>query len=403
MSELSNTLPRLELPKRWELLEQQANNAGLDAKEFVIKIDSAAERVDKLLRRVRTGSGGLLEIVFGLSGSGKTTFLNTLPKFFDKIKVSSFDPTRSLSMLPTYIKETYLSDADYSRIVLIERRDNPKLIELDQVEEMFADLLNQFREQSGKVLVLWPITKKTSAQKIADIAWNVGRDSMVLPDTKGLYEFKGVPRERYYELSDLTTRNLSGDGLEAFGLDEGTAQDIVMGCETIADFYDQVNEYTEKRREDTWSVLKERVRARLWVLLPGDDVAALNASVSALTQGRRNRIDIDKIAEFIDKPETKAPLYIAEWKKRRASLAHNLRAIDTRIFEVPPTVALAAMRSFGDDSIKRLLKQPATNLDQSKKTMRASRFYKAILTEAHVEVAPLCGPTGNKTGNPRRV
>jgi putative ribosome biogenesis GTPase RsgA len=94
MRDVSNTLPRLELPKRWELLTQKANNAGLDAKEFVMRVDSAASRVDKLLDRVRTGGGGLIEIFYGLSGSGKTTFLNTLPKFFHKFRVYSFPKER---------------------------------------------------------------------------------------------------------------------------------------------------------------------------------------------------------------------------------------------------------------------------------------------------------------------
>ena len=62
MNEISNTLPRQELPKRPELLAQKASHAGLDAKEFVVKVDSAAARVDKLLQRVRTGGGGLIEV-----------------------------------------------------------------------------------------------------------------------------------------------------------------------------------------------------------------------------------------------------------------------------------------------------------------------------------------------------
>lgn len=74
-----NTLAKLELPKRWELLEQRAEAAGLDTGLFVERVDSAADRIDYLLQRVKTGGGGLFEVFYGLSGSGKTTFLKTLP------------------------------------------------------------------------------------------------------------------------------------------------------------------------------------------------------------------------------------------------------------------------------------------------------------------------------------
>ena len=390
MDQKLNTLPRLELPKRWELLEQRAKQAGLDAKEFVTRVDSAASRLDRLLRKVRTGGGGLIEVVYGLSGSGKTTFLNTLPKFFDKIRVHSFQQNRDLKTLPSFLKETFVPNDDHARIIIVERRDHPKDQELTQVEEMLSDLLNGFRDPTAESACSLAYNETGRSRVHRQPRLGGRRDSMVAPDTKGFFEFHGVPREKYYELSDLTTRNLTGDGLDAFGLDFSHAQTLQPECETIADFYSAVNEYTERVREDTWSVLKEKVRTRLWVLLPGDDNTALSTTVSALTQGGKNRIDVEKIAEFLDRPENHA-LYITEWVKRRASLAHHLRTIDVRLFEVPPTVALAAMRSFGDEVVKKRLKQRATNLEQSKKTMRSSRFYKAILSTIEIPTTPFAG------------
>lgn len=64
-----NTLAKLELPKRWELLEQRAQAAGLDTGLFVERVDTAADRIDYLLQRVKTGGGGLFEVFYGLSGS----------------------------------------------------------------------------------------------------------------------------------------------------------------------------------------------------------------------------------------------------------------------------------------------------------------------------------------------
>ncbi|MDA3834361.1 MAG: hypothetical protein PF495_13330 [Spirochaetales bacterium] len=134
-------------------------------------------------------------------------------------------------------------------------------------------------------------------------------------------------------------------------------------------------------RGQTLSILKKRVRPQVWIVLPGDVLSAIDATVSSLTQGTRSRVDVDLLAEFIDNPDSNAN-YISDWKKRRSRLAHIMRALDVRLFGLPPNVSLAAIRTFGDSSSKDLLNQGSTNIAAAKDTMRRSRIYKAILAEA---------------------
>lgn len=386
-----NTLAKLELPKRWELLEQRAEAAGLDTGLFVERVDSAANRIDYLLQRVKTGGGGLFEVFYGLSGSGKTTFLKTLPKQFEQIRVSSFPKEKSLRDLPTYIHDMYVPGEASARIILIERRDNPSRQDMESLSETLAELLEVFRDPKGAALVLWPVTREASARQIADEAWTTGRDSMADTRTKGLYNFVGLPKERFYAVADTTTRNLTGDGLETFGVTPKVAGELLAGVETIADFFNAVDLYAEGQREKTWSVLKTKVRARLWVVLPGDVPSAIRSTVLSLTQGSRNRVDIELVAEFIDQPDDKAPLYVADWKAKRSAMAHLLRAIDLRLFELPPNVSLAAIRAYGDAAIKEKLKQPAIKLEDAKAAMRNSKLYKEIETELGINQTAFAG------------
>jgi hypothetical protein len=386
-----NTLPKLELPKRWELLEQRAQAAGLDTGLFVERVDTAADRIDYLLQRVKTGGGGLFEVFYGLSGSGKTTFLKTLPKQFQQIRVSSFPKDKPLSVLPSFIHDMYVPGDPSARVVLIERRDNPSQQDMQSLSETFAELLEVFRDPKGAALVLWPVTREPSAQQIAAEAWTTGRDSMTDTRSRGLYHFTGLPKDRFYAVADTTTRNLTGDGLETFGVTPQVASELLAGTETIADFFNAVDLHAEAQREKTWSVLKTKVRARLWVVLPGDVPSAIRSTVLSLTQGSRNRVDIELVAEFIDQPDDKAPLYVADWKARRSAMAHLLRAIDLRLFELPPNVSLAAVRAYGDAAVKAKLKQPAINLEDAKAAMRNSKLYKEIETELGINVTPFAG------------
>ncbi len=386
-----NPLAKLELPRRWELLQQKANEAAVDPSEVVERVDEAADHLDALLRRVRTGGGGLIEVVYGLSGSGKTTFLKTLPKFFENVRVSSFPNDAPITDLPKFVRSSYLADDLTQRIILIERRDNPKKADLDLVEDMFGDLLEVFREPEGAAVVLWPITKQKSAEYVAKTAWDVGRDSMADSKSRGQLHFKGVPRGRYFELADNTSRTLTGDGLEAFGITQSSAQEMVANSQTISDFFAAIDDAADHARDATWSVLRARVRTHLWVLLPGDDVKTMNATASALTQGTRSRIDVDLIGEFIDRPDNTS-IYVNDWRKRRGSLAHLLRTIDVRLFSLAPNVSLAAIRAFGSPELRAHLRQQTTNRETAKSAMRASRLYKAILTEAGIETTAYAGP-----------
>jgi hypothetical protein len=385
-----DTLAKLELPRRWELLEQRAQARNVDPFNVVERVDVAAEHIDSLLYRVRSGGGGIIEVIFGLSGSGKTTFLRSLPRFFTNISVKSFPNDTPLSQLPEFIRNGYEANSKKQRIILIERRDNPKKVDLDQVEDVFSDLLDLFREREGEVVVLWPITQPDSARFVSETAWQVGRDSLVDLNSHGQFSFSGLPKDRFATITDNTSRNLNGDGLSAFGISEEVVLDILPDCQTISDFFGAVDARAESVREKTWSVLKERAIVHCWIVLPGDEVQAINSTASALTQGIRSRIDIDAIGEFIDRPGNET-LYVKNWRKKRSGLAHLLRAVDVRFFSFPPNVALAAVRRYGSPQLKALLNQASVNLESAKDAMKASRLYKTILNEIGVETSAYAG------------
>lgn len=389
-SEENSPLPRLELPRRWEFLAERAKKEEVDLSQIIERVDEAANRVDELLRRIRDGGGGVVEVFYGLSGSGKTTFLQTLHNFFENINVVIFPSTCPLVELPDFILKNSSTRNQENRIIIIDRRDNPTTDELQQVEQMFGNLLNVFREPNGSAVVLWPITKIESADKIAETAWLVGRDSMADESSRGKYTFLGISKEKYWGIADNTSRSLAGDGLEAYGITKDHMDKILPLCETISDFFGHVMRKANEERDNTWSILKVRSTPHLWVALPADNVRLLNATADALTQGIQSKIDIDKLGELIDQADDKI-LYIAAWKKRRSKIAHLLRAIDTRLFGIPPNVSLAAIRAFGDHSVQDKLNKKTTPKESAKATMKASRLYKAILRAANVKTEPFAG------------
>jgi len=72
-------------------------------------------------------------------------------------------------------------------------------------------------------------------------------------------------------------------------------------------------------------------------------------------------------------------------------MAHLLRAIDLRLFELPPNVSLAAIRALGEPPVKAKLKQQVMKLEDAKASMRNSKLYKEIEMELGINATPFAG------------
>lgn len=104
----SPQLENLRLPKRYEALEREAHESEADLTRIVHRVDTAAERVETLLRQVRDGGLGRFELFLGQSGSGKTTFFKTLTNFFQGTAVESVPTDLPLGEVATHIKKNNL-------------------------------------------------------------------------------------------------------------------------------------------------------------------------------------------------------------------------------------------------------------------------------------------------------
>ena len=89
----------LLLPKRYENLQDAAEEKKADLTQIVRKVPEATARIELLMRQVVNGGLGRFELFLGPSGSGKTTFLSTLPRFYDGAHVTPLSDKLSLRMV----------------------------------------------------------------------------------------------------------------------------------------------------------------------------------------------------------------------------------------------------------------------------------------------------------------
>lgn len=373
-----NTLPILRLPKRFEALEREATANRYDLASVVQRIDTATARLETLLRQVQFGGIGRFELFLGKSGVGKTTFFKTLTKFFTGTEVHEIPSNIPLNEIANYISARH-TKSESRQVWVMHDRDNQTVTETEAFE--FLETLRVlFRKPEGTVVLCWPLTDESSAKIIANKAWSVGRDSVVDIESKGLYVFQGLPKETYLKIAELTTRSLKGDGLETFGITETEASPLISESETIAEFYSRLETKAAEITGRYKDLLKDKPIPSVWVLVGGDDSRELNLTVASLTQGIGKAIDIDRITNFLDNPSLDAA-YLKEWKKRRPQIAFLMRLLDVRLFELPPNVALAAVRAFGDDDLKAPLTLKKVSTSSANDTLGRAPFFRALCGE----------------------
>lgn len=381
MTEAENPLPQLILPKRFERLKEEAIKAGIEPQTVVERVSTASERIETLLRKVQDSGTGQFEVFFGSSGSGKTTFLSSLPKFFEGVTVRSLAKSEAnLADVPQIIRdEARQAEPGKSRLYFFSDRDNAKIADAE-AESFFEELRILFRENEGQIVLVWPVTRKETAEQLPRIAWDIGADSMVPIDTRGLYNFVGLDSSRFVSVADVTVRSLRGDGLESYGVSQARAEELARGADTIGYFYSSVEQEASEVRGKAWSVLRKRIRPHVWIVVVGDDGRYLDSTVKGLVQGRLSRVDVELVLDFLDDASNDSA-YLQKWRERRREAAFLLRSLDVRVLPLHSNVALAAIRTYGDEAVRSPLRKSTEGTGNALTRMKSSALYKAIISE----------------------
>lgn len=248
-------ISNLLLPKRYENLQQAAEEKQADLTQIVRKVPEATARIEQLLRQVNAGGMGRFELILGPSGSGKTTFLSTLPRFYSGAHVTPIPDTLPLLEIVDEIKRRMSAPIAGQIFVLLDR-DNPEL-ETSEVRRFFESLRKLFRTKEGRVLVLWPMTDEKSASLLQDTAWQVGSDSVVDQHSRGVFRFTGLPKSDYYDVADITARSLNaGQSLEAFGLGRVIAEPMLQTSNTLSQFYGSLENKSQELNNEFGDTLR---------------------------------------------------------------------------------------------------------------------------------------------------
>ncbi|WNH09920.1 hypothetical protein [Thalassobellus suaedae] len=222
------------------------------------------------------------------------------------------------------------------------------------------------------------ITDKASADSIAKIAWDVGRDSIT--STGGIYKFVGIDKSNFYNVADITSKNINGINLESFGITKKSTEKILKNVSTIGEYFTALETFSIELSAKSDLFLKNKIIPKVWILLPGDDAIEIDRTVKSLTQGLKNRIDIERFIATLDDASNKSA-YLNDWRARRDKAAFLMRLLDVRILPIYPNLSLASVRAFGENSIKTSLIKKEERKKTATQVIKKSSLFKLLFED----------------------
>ncbi|MEO7909940.1 MAG: hypothetical protein ABIV47_09840 [Roseiflexaceae bacterium] len=347
------SFPELVLPPRWESLELEAKQRNIPLKPLIAPVHEAIVEVERELRRIQETGIGRLYIISGVTGSGKTTFLNSLNLFIDgvivkSIKIATIDSRETVEQA---LRSLSRVGSKYT-VVVLEGRETPGSFKSDEIDILLATLNQDFRNGVGrKTLFVIPTTSQAVAQSVSERAYDVGG---MTSRNKPFHVFTGPPRSKFISIANDTLRALNESRtLAEYGVSDAMAKGIAESVESIGAFLEKCYEEITDRKQIVLNHASEtkRKRIHLWMVFCSMENNSRNNYdiIRSLTFGELQHVQVKRVL-IGDSHE------VRDWEQRPGAFAQAAQWLDLRLTYLPLRTANAIVSAYGDKGLVEYLK-----------------------------------------------
>lgn len=346
-------LTNLRIPDRFERLRDVQ---GATLTSIIVPVESALSLLDERFMDMRAADRGSLMILRGVSGAGKSTFLDTVGFFRDGVRTIRIPRSEGVAA------SLSASASSSPTIVVLEGREALGDVSRQEIEATTHEV-NQFvRSDAGRhSLVVWPTNVDDLTTLLVDLGTSLGREAL-FGVTGPVTKFAGPPKSEYVRIAQLTVSALNeGASLDAIGVSDDLAQSMAEESDTIGSFLARVRLAAIKAGAQVEKLLTIE-RYRMWTLtISGNDT---EGDVSALTRGGFAAADIDRLLSA-----TGANV-VSELKSHPDQVGILGTVLDARIINMDMLTILAVARTFGSDELHKAMQTRGMQVNADKSAIR---------------------------------
>jgi len=345
---MSEGIPQLILPTRWENLQPRIEGNKISLHTVIRPISQAMVVVRNIIEYLRTTRGCQVLIIRADTGSGKTTFLNTLPHYMQDVEFH----IQTIDLQPLSEDEfgkalwNIRTNSNGINLVILEGREKPESISDKYIQVVLANINRFARAKKIPLLFVIPTTEEQVARSWCDHGTKVGD---LIPEQK-LYEgsrwynFPGVPKDKYIEVAEETVRALNPPyTLYEFGVSSDEVKSWVDTAPTIGRFIEILaNRISHIRAATTIPLAGKRERA--WIVFCAPELRHFDHTyllLDGLCHDEKLKVSPTKLI-----PPDSNTSFAKSWRKspQWARLVATIDFLDVRLINLPIiTVVTAAL------------------------------------------------------------
>jgi hypothetical protein len=348
----THNFPSLIFPPRWEILKAETEKKHIPIKPLIMPVHQALMEIERERRQVEETGIGRLFVISGVSGSGKSTFLNSLDLFIGGVSVHTIT-VREIDRAEVIEDKLAILPREKSKlaVVVLEGKESPGALKSDEIDILLTTLNSDFRHGNGRrTLFVVPTTSQSVAQSISQRATEIGG---MTTRSRPFYVFTGPSRNEYEQITDKMLRALNDSrGLLDYGITPDAAKGLAEASASVGQFIVSCYEEIQRLQDALKTFEIKRKNLHLWLVFCSfeDDNRRNYDIIRSLTISNYQYAQVGRMLVG-DSTEIKF------WENRKAAFALTAQYLDLRVLYIPMRTATAIATAYGSKELLHQLKE----------------------------------------------
>ena len=251
--EFVQAVPSLILPTRWEHLQPQIEKKNVSIRTIIQPIPRAMNVIREIIEYLKTTGGCQVLIMRADTGSGKTTFLNTLPHYIQDVTfyIETIDlQTHSESEFGEELWDIKTS-LEGINLIILEGREKPESIDDKYIQVVLAHINRFARNRRVPILFVIPTIDEQVARNWCAHGSKIGDliPEQRLYEGSRWYNYPSVDQVQYVEIAEGTVKALNPPHvLTDFGVSPDEVENWAKTAHTIGAFIEILASEASARR-----------------------------------------------------------------------------------------------------------------------------------------------------------